>query len=139
MIKLKSILREVFDDIREADRIGEKEYEIEFDGIYIPGLMRPTDLIKINIEFSYDFDAGYPARGKHGPPENYDPGEGASVNITGHKILSIKISDENKQEREVDLRFLHPEQLRVIKTLVDSHIKKNSRDIESEILDGWES
>lgn len=137
MIKLKNILFEVFNDIREAgSKSSEYEYEIEFDDVYIPGLSKSTDVITVNVEISYNLDPGCPGR-YSGRPEDCYPDESASVELTGNRILEITVTDEHRQETKIDIRFLHPQQLKTLQGLVDTHVDTNSSDIESTILDGW--
>lgn len=130
MIKLKSILSEVFEEARKKGRSSNTyEYTAEFDGQFIPGLARDTDVIEVGVEIPYNFDPGERAT-------RWSPGEGASVELEEPVIASITIRPETGQETEVDVRFLHPQQKNALYKLVSDEIDRNSRDIESTILDG---
>lgn len=45
----------------------------------------------VTLEVHYDYTPGSPATGISGPPENYDPGEEATVDITGVYYLDADI------------------------------------------------
>lgn len=139
MIKLKSILKEIFEESNVGSLSNEYELDIELDGIHIPGLLRPEEMLKIQASLPYDIDKGYSERGQYGSTNRSEQGEGASVELFEAEIGDVSISTgENEEERQVDMRFLHPNQKKTIEDLVEDYVENNKSDIESKILDRWE-
>lgn len=139
MIKLKNILHEVFEEIRESGRgSGEKEFTISVDGKFIPALSSPNDNIEINVTVLYNFDPGYPSSGAFGSSNHSMEGEGASVEITGHDIFNIIMINDKNIKREINYDMLHPQQKKAIDDLVDEYINKNEENITNKILDGYD-
>ena len=56
----------------------------------------------------FEFTAGTPESGRHGPPEDYDPGSGAEVFITrcthaaGHRSEAIALTDAERERFETE-------------------------------------
>jgi len=116
MIKLKSILKEVFEETRlNENRSGVFEYEIEFDGEEILTLARKGDIIDVIVDIEYSINSD------------------GDIYIRDNEITNILIYSKNGQEREVDMDFLHPIPKRMIEDLVDNYIDKNSERIENEM------
>ena len=129
MIKLKSILNEIFEKPKLNEiQSGTYEYTAEFDGQEILAFSRETDLIEVTMDIEYSIIPGSPGTRE-------EPPEGPSVEILEWEITSIRIYDGDGKEREIDVRFLHPLQEKIIKKLVDEHVNKNSRRIEDGIYD----
>jgi len=129
MIKLKSILKEVFNEVRRGSA-GTYEYIMEFDGEEILALSRDTDSIEVIADIQYSIDPG--SKGSWD-----EPPEGASVEIEGHEVReNIMITSEDGTQREVDMKFLHPRQRQRIYDLAEKKIDKNESEIETNILEG---
>ena len=128
MIKLKSILQEIFTEVKRG--AGTYEYVMEFDGEEILALCRETDSIEIIADIEYSIDPG--TRGNRD-----EPPEDASAEIEGHEIReTFMITSEDGIQREVDMKFLHPIQRKRIYDLVETEIDRNKSDIETKILGG---
>lgn len=59
-----------------------------------------------NLEVDYDFTPGSPATGMSGPPENYDPGEECTVDITSVEYEGVEIKHKLSEQ---DLEFIRNE------------------------------
>jgi len=138
MIKLKSILKEIFKE-NMVSSSDEYELDIETDELHIPGLIRPGQMLKIRAILPYEVEGGYNERGQFGSTDRAEQGEGASVEFDEAEISEIFIVDEgSEEEREIDIRFLLPQQRKEIENTVEDYVENNKNDIESKILDGWE-
>ncbi len=149
-MKMKSLLKEAIDEIgimrrsfpkmeaygRKLSSAGTYEdYEIELDGLTIPGIAAPTDAIIVRVDIEYDANPGHEARGMYGPPEHSEPGEGPSLESFDYEITSFTVANEAGQEVEYDdLKKLSPEQLVPLKKAVADHMTKNERAIDDMIL-----
>lgn len=125
MIKLKDILKEI--NLRE-DISGTFQYEIEFDGQDIAAFSKLTDLIEVTLDIEYSIVSG--TRGSED-----EPPEGPRVEILEYEISNIIIYGENGEEREIDIKFLHPIIEKHIKQLVDTWMRKYSTRVEDTIFD----
>jgi hypothetical protein len=129
MIKLKSILNEIFEKPKLNEiQSGTYEYTAEFDGQEILAFSRETDLIEVTVDIEYSIIPGSPGT-------RDEPPEGSSVEILEYKITGIRIYNKDGEEKEIDVRFLHPIQEKIIERLVHNHIGENSRRIEDSIYD----
>jgi len=136
MIKLKSILKEIFQESGMVSNSNEYELDIELDGIHIPGLLRPEEILKIKASLPYEIDRGYSERGQYGSIDRAEQGEGPSVELSEPEIAEVFISEEgSEEEREIDMRFLHPNQKKEIERLVDDYVEENKNSILDNIIE----
>ena len=143
---MKSLLQELVNEIGVMRRSFPKlqkegysrtyeDYEIEFDGVTIPGIAQPTDDILVRINIKYNVTPGHEARGMYGPPEHSEPSEEPSLDSLYYEITSFDVSNETGQKIEYDdLKKLTPKQLLILKKLVAGHMDENEKRIEDMII-----
>jgi hypothetical protein len=130
---IKEIIKEIYHGRRNMPSSGEYEdYEIELDGITIPGIIQPTDSVVVNVTIEYSASPGHEATGMFGPPENSEPGESASIDELDYWVVGMTVNGET----EINPDSLQPQYQEIIKKAVSAHMSQNQRKIDDMILGG---
>jgi hypothetical protein len=127
---IKKILREVYKLQKNGNSGTLNNYEIEFDGITIPGICKSTDLVYVYTNIEYDSSSDIPAKGISNPPESGD------FNIIDYDVGAISVWNNgmNDSKKEYDIKQLSLEQQSIVKKLVGEYLdehEENIRDIVS--------
>lgn len=140
--QLKQLIKGVLKEMRRRRSSASGEYDledIEIDGQTIAKIITPEHMLKFSIRVEYDADPGYPARGMFGPPENSEPGEGASAEMIDAYMIGLAISPPKSQEYvEVNVDRLQqkfPQLYQAFNKIAYAYVDKNWSSIEEQILD----
>ena len=111
------------------------DWEMEIDGLHIPGICLPQDMLEINVDIDYNYTPKIPSRGMFGRPENASPAENAEVELLDHEVKTITCKSENGKERKIYYDYLIRQQQEIIDEAIDEMTLEQEDDIEEKIRD----
>lgn len=115
-------------------------YEVELEGVTIPGISTPNDLLYVNVNVEYEATPDIPAIGMSGPPEHSSPAESGDFSILSFNIgsLYVWINGEPKNKREYDINQLSPQQQIILKKEVGEYLDNYEDEIADRVLSSSE-
>ncbi len=134
---VKAILTELYKRKLNENSGTLDNYQIELEGLVIPGISTENDLVYVDTNIEYEGTKEIPARGMYGPPEKSSPAEGGDFDIIDNDIGRIAVWSggmvDNK--KEYNIRQLNPQQQQILKQAVNDYIEEHVDDIRDKVLD----
>jgi hypothetical protein len=111
------------------------DYTIEIEGdVTIDGICTSEDLLSVELDIEYEYDAGSPEIGRYGPPEDAEQGYAPSVSIGDWRIKRASIQTPSGETPDINLNTLTPIQSKQLNAAVDKYVESKRSNIEDEIL-----
>lgn len=134
---IKSVLLELYKRKLQESSGTLDDYEIELEGLVIPGISTENDLVYVNTNIEYEGTKYVPAKGLYGPPEKSSPAEGGDFDIIDNNIGRIVVwsGGMGDNKKEYDINQLSQEQQQVVKQSVNDYIQEHEDDIRDKVLD----